>query len=131
MFDTRVRDRPHIARARVLSSRGVSVSSPFSWATLISSTTVHASWPLGPLTVTVWPSRVTVTPCGIATAFLPIRDILIDPEKDFAADIGVAGGGVGHDALGGRQHRDAEAVLDRLQVTDGRVDAASRLGHAA
>src|SRR5262245_40917138 len=115
MLFTKVRDRPHMARARVESSRGVKVSSPFSWAMAISSTTVQVSWPLGPLTVTVWPSRVAVTPCGMATAFLPIRDILVDPKQDFAADIGVAGGGVGHDALGRRQHRDAQAVLDRLQ----------------
>src|SRR5689334_22528878 len=115
MLFTRVRERPHMARERPSSAFGVMVSSPFSCLTSISSTTVQASWPLGPFTVTVWPSRVAVTPCGIATAFFPIRDILVDPEKHFAADIGAASGGVGHDALGGRQHRDAEAVLHRLQ----------------
>ena len=37
-----------------------------------------------PFTVTVWPSMVTVTPAGTATAFFPIRDILVDPAEDFA-----------------------------------------------
>src|SRR5690606_33440306 len=96
----------------------------------ISSATVQARSPLGPLTETVWPSSVTVTPFGTAMVFLPIRDISVDPAEDFAADIGVAGVGVGHDALRSRKDRDAEAVLDRLQIADRRIDAAARLGHA-
>ena len=43
---------------------------PSSWLTSISSTTVQASWPLGPLTVTVCPSSVTVTPEGIGDGLL-------------------------------------------------------------
>ena len=126
MLFTRVRDRPHMARARVVSSRGAKESAPPSCLTTISSLTVQESSPLGPFTDTVWPSSVTVTPAGMAMAFLPIRDISVHPAEDFAADIGVAGGGVGHDALGRRQDRDAEAVLHRLQVGDRRIDAAAR-----
>src|ERR1700761_8638883 len=108
MLDTRVRERPHMPRARWLSSRGVRVSSPFSWRSSTSSMTVHESWPLGPFTVTVWPSSVRVTPEGIAMGFLPIRDICylpaasINAAEHFAAHVLVAGHGVGHDALGRR-----------------------------
>src|SRR3954467_9136786 len=130
MFATSVRDRPHIACARVVSWRLESVSSPPSCLTSISSATVQASSPLGPFTVTVWPSRVTVTPEGIATAFFPIRDISVDPAEDFAAHVRVTRGGVRHDALGRRQNRDPETVLHRLQVLDRRIDAATRLRDA-
>src|SRR5215218_508883 len=125
MLFTRVRERPHMACARVFSTRLDSVSSPPSCFTSISSATVQASWPLGPFTVTVWPSRVTVTPLGMATAFFPIRDILVDPAEDFAAHVGVARRGVRHDALRRRQDRDPEAVLYGLQVLDRRIDAAA------
>src|SRR5580704_9598878 len=129
MLSTSERDRPHMARARVDSSRGVRCSAPSFWATSISSMTVQDSWPLGPFTVTVWPSSVTLTPEGMAMGFLPIRDMaLVHAQEDFAADIGVAGGVVRHDALGRRQDRDAKAVLDRLQVADRRVDPTARLG---
>src|SRR5262245_30325745 len=131
MLFTRVRERPHMACARVVSTRLESSSSWPSWRTSISSATVQASWPLGPFTVTVWPSRVTVTPAGTGTDFFPIRDILVDPAEDFAAHVRIARRGVGHDALGRRQDRDPEAVLHRLQVLDRRIDAAARLGDAA
>src|SRR5215217_258752 len=130
MFATRVRERPHIERERWLSARMVSESSPPSCLISISSAMVQASWPLGPFTVTVWPSMVTVTPEGTATVFFPIRLISVHPAKDFAADVGVASSGVRHHATGRRQDRDAQAVLHRLQVLDGRVDAAARLRHA-
>src|SRR3954468_24409327 len=103
MLFTSGRERPHMARERVLSSRGARVISPFSWRISISSATVQASWPLGPFTVTVWPSRVTVTPAGTAIAFFPIRDISIDPAEHFTAHVLIACGRVGHDALGRRQ----------------------------
>src|SRR6478752_2524958 len=118
MLATRVRERPHIACARWPSVRLESVSSPPSCFTSISSATVQESWPLGPFTVTVWPSRVTVTPAGTATAFFPIRDISVDPAEDFAAHVRVTRGRVRHDALRRRQDRDAEAVLHGLQITD-------------
>src|SRR5687768_11853927 len=131
MLFTRVRDRPHMACARVLSTRFARTSSWPSWRTSISSATVQASWPLGPFTVTFWPSMVTVTPLGTATAFFPIRDILVDPAEHFAAHVRVTRGRVRHDALRRRQDRDPEAVLHRLQVLDRRIDAAAGLRHAA
>src|SRR5580658_2999408 len=133
MLATRVRERPHMARERWLSLRGVSVTPSSPLAISISSTTVQLSSPLGPLTLTFCPSSVRVTPAGIGIAFLPIRDMilsspaLVDAAEDFAADVGVARGCVGHDALGGRQDRDPEAVLHRFQVADGRIDPAARL----
>src|SRR5579859_3438677 len=130
MLATRVRERPHIALARLDSSRGAKASSPFSWRMWISSTTVQASSPLGPFTVTVWPSRVRVTPDGMAIAFFPMRDISVHLTEDFAADVGDAGGGVGHHALGRRQNRDAQAVLHRLEIGDRGVDPAAGLGDA-
>src|SRR3954454_23154772 len=130
MLFTSVRERPHIAWARLPSPRLASNSSWPSWRTSISSATVQESWPLGPFTVTVWPSRVTVTPLGMATAFFPIRDILVDPAEDFAAHVRVPRGRVRHDALRRRQDRDPEAVLHRLQVLDRRIDAATRLRDA-
>src|SRR5262245_25578918 len=131
MLFTRVRERPHMACARVVSTRLESSSSCPSWRTSISSATVQASWPLGPFTVTVWPSRVTVTPAGTATDFFPIRDISVDPAEHFAAHVRVPRGRVRHDALRRRQNRDPEAVLHRLQVLDRRIDAAARLGDPA
>src|ERR1700722_5610425 len=129
MLSTSERDRPHMARALVDSSRGVKCSAPSFWATSISSMTVQESSPFGPLTDTVWPSSVTVTPAGMVMGFLPIRDMaLVHAQEDFAADIGVAGGVVRHDALGRRQDRDPKAVLDRLQVPDRRIDPPARLG---
>src|SRR5512139_3792090 len=109
MLFTRVRERPHIACARGLSSRLASTMVCPSWDGMISSARVQASWPLGPFTVTVCPAIVTWTPAGIATGFLPIRDILVDPADDFAAHVRLTGGRVGHDALGRRQDRDPEA----------------------
>src|SRR5665213_3514360 len=102
MLFTRVRERPHMARARLLSSRGAKEISPASCFTAISSLTVQESSPFGPFTDTFWPSTATVTPVGTEIAFLPIRDISIHLTEDFAADIGVARGGVGHHALGRR-----------------------------
>src|SRR5687767_6969081 len=130
MLFTRVRDRPHMAWALGVSWRMPIVSWSPSWAMVTSSGKVQASWPLVPFTVTVWPSMLTVTPFGMGTAFFPIRDILVDPAEDFAADVGVARGVVRHDALGRGQDGDPEAILDRLQVRNRGVDATARLRHA-
>src|SRR5665213_2733788 len=102
MLFTKVRERPHMARARVESSRGANERTPSSCLITLSSLTVQESSPLGPFTDTLWPSRATMTPAGMEIAFLPIRDISIHLAQDFAADISVARGGVGHDALGRR-----------------------------
>src|ERR1700751_2283279 len=131
MLFTSVRDRPHMAFARGVSTRFERRGSAPSRRPSISLATVQASWPLGPFTVTFWPSMVTVTPAGTATAFFPIRDILVDPAEDFAAHVRVTRGRVGHDALRRRQDRDPKAVLHGLQILDRRIDAAARLGDPA
>src|SRR5258708_1022888 len=131
MLFTSVRERPHMARARVLSSRGANASSPFSWVMTISSLTDHDSSPLGPFTAMVWPSIMTCTLAGMEIGFLPMRDISVHPAEDFAAHIGVARRSVGHHALGRRQDGNAEAVLHRLQIGNAGIDPAARLGDAA
>src|SRR5688572_19552053 len=108
MLPTSERERPHIARARWVSSRMDRVSPSASWLTTISSATVQASWPLGPFTVTCWPSTVTVTPLCTGMGFFPIRDISVDPAEHFAANVLVARGGVAHDPFRGGQDRDPE-----------------------
>src|SRR5712671_3216126 len=116
---TRVRDVPHMARARLVSVRGSTLIAPSSIFTTISSGTTNCRAPFGPFIFTVWPSTLAVTPDGIATAFLPMRDMAALSEhrtQDFAAHIGVAGGMVRHHALGGRDDRHPEAVVDARQV---------------
>src|SRR5665213_3380277 len=49
---------------------------------------------------------------------------------NFAADIGIAGGMVGHHAFGRRQDRDPEAVIDTRQCLDRGVDTPAGLGDA-
>src|SRR5665213_1017968 len=94
MLFTRVRERPHMAWARVVSSRLESTMVSPSRVGTTSSVRVQASWPLGPLTVTVWPSIVTWTPLGTSMGFLPIRDISVDPADHFAAHVRLTGGEV-------------------------------------
>src|SRR5271154_3366850 len=105
---------------------------PLSIFTVTSPGSTRASAPFGPFILTVCPSTAAVTPVGIATGFLPIRDIVGPLEhgtEDFAADIGVACGMVRHHALRRRHDGDAEAVVDARQVLHRDVDAAARLRH--
>src|SRR6266852_7722735 len=130
---TRVRDVPHMARARFVSERGSTLISPSSIFTTISSGTTNCRAPLGPFIFTVWPSMLAVTPDGIGTAFLPMRDMPVPLKhraQDLATHIGVAGGMVRHHALGGRHDCNAEAVVDARQILHRRIDAAPRLGDA-
>src|SRR6516225_2860410 len=129
---TRVREVPHIARARLVSVRGSTLMELLSIFTTTSSGSTNATAPFGPFIFTVWPSTLAVTPDGIGTGFLPIRDIAVPSEhrtKDFAADIGVAGGMIRHHALGRRHDGDAQAVVDARQVLHRHVDAPARLRH--
>src|SRR5262249_33160572 len=74
-----------------------------------------------------------VTPAGIATGYLPTRDMVqssIDATQDFAADIGGPGLVVGHDAARRRQDRDSQSVVDAGQVGDLRINPTPRLGDA-
>src|SRR5215470_130959 len=126
---TSVREVPHMARARLLSRRGSTLIAPLSSFTTMSSGTTNCRAPFGPFIFTVWPSTLAVTPDGIGTAFLPMRDMMVPSEhrtQDFAAHIGLAGSMVRHHALGGRNDCNAEAVVDARQILHRRIDAAPR-----
>src|ERR1700742_853346 len=98
---------PHMARARLDSLRGATLMRLPSSLTSTSSGAVNFNSPLAPLTATVCPSSLAVTPDGTVTGFLPIRDISMfrwvsrseDLAEDFAADMRFAGGVVSHNAL--------------------------------
>src|SRR5687767_6535523 len=94
---------------------------------MTSSSIAIVSVPLGPLTVSVPCSVVAVTPPGMATGFLPIRDILEYLRQHFAADILLARLGVAEHAARGRHDDRAEAVADVRQVAGAAVDPAARL----
>src|SRR3954447_1175973 len=84
------RDRPCRARLVRSSSGRCTRSAASSWLTVIGGATVCDSVPLGPLTVTVWPSMATSTPLGTAIGSRPMRDILRslllpDEGEDFPA----------------------------------------------
>src|SRR5437762_2791926 len=125
MLLTSARVVPHIARARFDSSFGATVMLPSAIVAVTSLPTTRDSVPKRPLAVSVWPESSTETPSGIATGFLPIRDIASAseypraseyPAQHLAADLGDAGLVVGHDAARRRQDRDAEPVIDPRQV---------------
>src|SRR5262245_27058763 len=123
-----------MARARLVSLRGSTLTPPPSTLAVTSSCSATVSVPFGPFTLTVWPCTVAVTPDGMGTVFFPIRDmtlirsfgVLEYRAENFAADIGVAGIVVRHHALGGRDDGDAEPVVDARQVPDRNVDPPSR-----
>src|SRR5215813_6172054 len=122
-----------MARARLVSERGSTLIAPSSIFTTISSGTTDCRAPFGPVIFTVWPSTLAVTPDGIGTAFLPMRDMPLPLEhrtQDLAAHIGVAGGMVRHHTLRGRDDCDTEAVVDAGQILHRHVDAAPGLRHA-
>src|SRR5579859_1763165 len=107
--------------ARLVSWRGATFTWPFSNFTSTSSWTTKESWPFGPFIFTVCPSTVAVTPDGIVTGRLPMRDMVYRPfsehrEENFAAHIRVARVVVSHDSLRRRQHRNAETVVHARQV---------------
>src|SRR5215831_20527162 len=115
-----------MARARLVSERGSTLIAPSSIFTTMSSGTTNCRAPLGPFIFTVWPSTLAVTPDGIGTAFLPMRDMPVPLEhrtEDFAAHIGLAGSMVRHHARGSRDDRNPEAVVEARQVLHRRVDA--------
>src|SRR5712691_2518481 len=119
-----------MARARLVSLFGLTVTPPASSLAATSSCSTSSAAPLGPFIFTVWPSTLAVTPEGIGTGFLPMRDMPVPLEhrtEDLAAHIGVAGGVVRHHPLGGRNDGNAEAVVDARQILHRSIDAASRL----
>src|SRR5262249_10512927 len=127
------RDMPHMARARLLSLRGSIWIAPLSILALTSSCSISCRVPFGPFMLTVWPCTLAVTPVGVATALLPIRDIvslaLEDRTKDFATNVRVARLVVGHHAFRRRHNGDAETVVDARQCLHRGVDPAARLRH--
>src|SRR5215471_6837087 len=68
---------PHMARARLVSARGSTLTSLPSTLAATSPRSTSESAPLGPFTLTVCPSTLAVTPDGIATGFFPTRDMVI------------------------------------------------------
>ena len=76
MLWSSVRVRPCCALDAVVSSLRTTWSSVPSSLMVTSSEKVRVSSPFSPLTVTVEPSMVTVTPAGTVTGCLPIRDIV-------------------------------------------------------
>src|SRR5260370_33641722 len=130
---------PHIARARFSWLCGSTWTAPPSMESATSCGAVNLSSPLAPLTAIVCPSSLAVTPVGMTMGFLPIRDMACfrffaapseDGAEDFAANIVVARGVVGHDALRRRDDRNAEAVADTRHGINGYIDATAGLRHA-
>src|SRR6516225_12329512 len=116
MLATRARIVPLMALASMPSLAGANDTVVPSLRTSTSALTGRVRVPLAPLTV-IWLFAIcTSTPCGTAIGIFPTRDIARisltsgDVAKHFAADAGLAGLAVGHDALRGRDDRDAEAV---------------------
>src|SRR5262245_20876860 len=68
-----------MARARLVSARGSILTSLPSTLAATSLCSATASAPLGPFTLTTWPSTLAVTPEGIATGFFPTRDMAAGP----------------------------------------------------
>ena len=66
-------DAPHMARARLVSARGSTLTSPLSTVAATSPCSTSESAPFGPFTLTTWPSTLAVTPAGMATGFFPTR----------------------------------------------------------
>src|SRR5882757_5072032 len=90
------------------------------------------SSPLGPLTLNVPAFWASVTPLGMGSGFLPIRDMTFLPDlaEELAAEARLAGGPVGHEALRRRQDGDAEARANLRDAAVAHVHALARTGAA-
>src|SRR5207244_8619045 len=133
MLLTSARVVPHIARARFDSSFGAIVTAPSAIVAVTSLVTRRLNVPRLPLAVSLWSASSTVTPAGIATGFLPIRDIAASskhPTQHLAADLGDAGFVVRHDPARGRQDRDAQPVIDPRQIGQLGINPPPRLRYA-
>src|SRR5207244_9709238 len=114
MLLTSARVVPHIARARFDSSFGAIVTAPSAIVAVTSLVTRRLNVPRLPLAVRIWSASSTVTPAGIATGFLPIRDIAASsehPAQHLAADLGDACFIVLHDPAWGGPDRSDPRVL--------------------
>src|SRR5579862_6907762 len=134
MLATSAREVPHSARASLVSLRGSTLTPSAPTLTRTSPCSTSCMAPLGPFTLTVWPSTLAVTPEGTATGFFPTRDMACSSvsleyrAEDLPAHIGVAGIVVGHHALGGGQDRHAQAVVDPRQIPHRGIDPPAGLG---
>src|ERR1700748_2679786 len=94
---------PHCERARLLALFALTQTLPSSTDVSTSSVVSSFSSPSLPFTVRTLPASVAVTPCGMATGYLPTRDIATLPleiglqklvsehlAENLAADIGLA-----------------------------------------
>src|SRR4051794_11597539 len=112
MFAIRVRDRPWRALDSRSSSGRTTFSAPSSArVTVIGSTTTWLNVPLGPLTVTCWPSIETSTPLGTGTGSLPIRLMVVsspDEGEDFPAHAALGRLPVGQQPRRRRENRRAQ-----------------------
>src|SRR5258708_30019923 len=135
MLAISVRDSPCRARTGPSSLGRVTGSSVSSLTTRIGSATVSFSSPLGPLTLTAWPSIAMSTPLGMGMGRRPMRDMLLSPfplpdeGEDFPAHAVLLGLPVGHQPGRRRDDRDAEPAEHPGQVVPLRVHAQPRLGH--
>src|SRR5258708_2128422 len=138
LLATSARMRPWNARDLPSSLERVNCTTLFSIVTPMPGTTAVFRVPLGPFTVTTFPSCLISTPFGTGISFLPIRDMgnlltrrsLPDLAEDFAADAALDGFLSGQHALRGRNDGKPEAAehaRDLLLVT---VDAAARARNA-
>src|SRR5262249_16224365 len=92
-----------------------------------------ASLPLGPSALTRPFSTWTLTPWGIATGFLPIRDLVSlvrDVGEELAADVVFTRLAVGQHTLGRRHDRHAHTAQNGRDLLVADVDPAPRRGHA-
>src|SRR5438874_2675173 len=128
MLFTSVRVRPWSCLWVLVSLGRVTTTVSPSRATDISGWRSRESVPLGPDTVTCRPSMATSTPLGTWMGRRPIRDIgLPDVRQDFAAELGLAGLGAGHDPLARADDDDPEATQDPRDVRLAGVHAQPRL----
>src|SRR5581483_9841026 len=137
------RVRPCSERLRRSSSGRVTWMTFFwsSTVTFMAGCGLSSSLPLGPSTRSLPPSSATLTPPGMATGCLPIRDMvipysfvserrLVDGAEQLAAQALGAGLAVAHDAAAGAEDGDAQAVEDGAQVLVAVVEAATGLAGA-
>src|SRR5919198_3082963 len=90
------------------------------------------SLPFGPSALTAPSTTCTFTPCGIATGFLPMRDIVRPSPhvgEDFPAHALLPSVSVGEDPPRRRQEDDAHPAEDRRDPIAGDVHTPSRRGH--
>src|SRR6476619_3607095 len=121
MLATRVRDKPCRARLWRSSLGRVTVSTPASSRAISIGGAIECdSVPLGPRTVTSWPSMLTSTPAGMVIGSLPIRDMasapLPDEGEDFPAHAPLGGLTVSQQAGRRRDDRHAESTEGSRQA---------------